>query len=215
LSSFKFTSSFVFSTVILPSILSPCASFLPLHVLPLLVFLLTSIILYYSLPLCIFTRLFCLILLLLPRLRHSFHFFTHSASVFYFPSPPCSAELCCSNWKGWDPRTGSKLSEQISQNWFCKLTDTCFSTRVRYMQNDVSYGKLWRKQESHRICHLPPNAVAQLVEALRYKPEGCGFDSRWGRCFKPSGCPVALGATQPLTGMSARNISWGVKAAGA
>ena len=23
------------------------------------------------------------------------------------------------------------------------------------------------------------NAVAQLVEALRYKPEGCGFDSRW------------------------------------
>jgi hypothetical protein len=23
------------------------------------------------------------------------------------------------------------------------------------------------------------NAVAQLVEALRYKPEGRGFDSRW------------------------------------
>ena len=23
------------------------------------------------------------------------------------------------------------------------------------------------------------HAVAQLVEALRYKPEGCGFDSRW------------------------------------
>ena len=23
-------------------------------------------------------------------------------------------------------------------------------------------------------------AVAQLVEALRYKPEGCGFDSQWG-----------------------------------
>jgi hypothetical protein len=22
-------------------------------------------------------------------------------------------------------------------------------------------------------------AVAQFVEALRYKPEGCGFDSRW------------------------------------
>jgi hypothetical protein len=21
--------------------------------------------------------------------------------------------------------------------------------------------------------------VAQLVEALRYKPEGCGFDSQW------------------------------------
>ena len=23
------------------------------------------------------------------------------------------------------------------------------------------------------------HVVAQLVEALRYKPEGCGFDSRW------------------------------------
>ena len=26
---------------------------------------------------------------------------------------------------------------------------------------------------------LELNAVAQLVEALRYKPEGRGFDSRW------------------------------------
>ena len=25
-------------------------------------------------------------------------------------------------------------------------------------------------------------AVAQLVEALRYKSEGRGFDSRWGHC---------------------------------
>jgi hypothetical protein len=35
---------------------------------------------------------------------------------------------------------------------------------------------------------LPPqlwHAVAQLVEALRYKPEGRGFDSRWffGICY--------------------------------
>jgi len=27
--------------------------------------------------------------------------------------------------------------------------------------------------------HNLGNAVAQLVEALRYKPEGCGFDSRF------------------------------------
>ena len=26
------------------------------------------------------------------------------------------------------------------------------------------------------------NTVAQMVEALRYKPEGRGFDSRRGRC---------------------------------
>jgi hypothetical protein len=39
-------------------------------------------------------------------------------------------------------------------------------------------------------------AVAQLVEALRYKPEGHGFDSRL-RNF--SGRTMALGSTQPLT----------------
>jgi hypothetical protein len=53
--------------------------------------------------------------------------------------------------------------------------------------------------------------VAQLVEALRYKPEGRGSDSR--RChwniFIPSGRTVALGSTQPLTEMNTSNISWG------
>jgi hypothetical protein len=35
----------------------------------------------------------------------------------------------------------------------------------------------------HRILMSPREkgyVVAQSVEALRYKPEGCGFDSRWG-----------------------------------
>jgi len=40
-----------------------------------------------------------------------------------------------------------------------------------------------------------------------YKPEGRGFDSRW--------CPMALGLTQPLTEISTRSISGGVKMAGA
>ena len=56
-------------------------------------------------------------------------------------------------------------------------------------------------------------------EALRYKPEGRGFDSRWCHWnfywHNPSGRTVALGSTQPLTEMSTGNISWGVKAAGA
>jgi hypothetical protein len=30
-----------------------------------------------------------------------------------------------------------------------------------------------------RIRFITGHAVAQLVEALRYKSEGCGFDSRW------------------------------------
>ena len=45
-------------------------------------------------------------------------------------------------------------------------------------------------------------AVAQLVEALRYKPDGRGFDSRW--CHNPSGRTVAMRSTQPLTEISIR-----------
>jgi len=61
-------------------------------------------------------------------------------------------------------------------------------------------------------------AMAQLVEELRYKPEGCGFDSdgvigivHW---HNPSGHTMALGLTQPLTEMSTRMFP-GVMAAGA
>ena len=36
-----------------------------------------------------------------------------------------------------------------------------------------------------------------LVEAIRYKPEGRGFDSL--SCDNPSGRTVALGSTQRLT----------------
>jgi hypothetical protein len=55
----------------------------------------------------------------------------------------------------------------------------------------------------------------QLVEALRYKPEGHGFDSRWchWNWHNPFSRTMALGTTQPLTEMSTRNISWEVKAA--
>ena len=47
------------------------------------------------------------------------------------------------------------------------------------------------------------DSVVQLVEALRYKPEGRGFDSRWYHWIfhghNPSGLSVALGLTQSLT----------------
>jgi hypothetical protein len=49
------------------------------------------------------------------------------------------------------------------------------------------------------------HAVAQLVEALRYKSEGRGFDSRW--CRWNYSLTLALGLTQPLTEMSTRNTS--------
>jgi hypothetical protein len=54
-------------------------------------------------------------------------------------------------------------------------------------------------------------AVAQLVEALRYKSEGRRLDGVTGifHWHNPSGCTMALGLTQPLTDMSTRDISWG------
>jgi hypothetical protein len=51
---------------------------------------------------------------------------------------------------------------------------------------------------------------------LYYKPEGHGFDSRWGhRIFfnwpNPSSRTMLLESTQPLTEMSTRNLPGGVK----
>ena len=67
---------------------------------------------------------------------------------------------------------------------------------------------------SHRPTLLFPvftvqlwgHVVEQLLEALRYKPEGREFDSRWCH-WNPSGRTMALGSTQPLTELCTRNIS--------
>ena len=59
--------------------------------------------------------------------------------------------------------------------------------------------------------------MVQSVEELRYKSEGRGFGSRWDyfHWLNPSGRIFEMGSTQPLTEVSTRDISWGVKAAGA
>ena len=57
-------------------------------------------------------------------------------------------------------------------------------------------------------------AVAQLFETLCYKVAGSIPDGVIGMFHNPSGRTIALGLTQPLTEMSTRNISSGVKAAG-
>jgi len=56
--------------------------------------------------------------------------------------------------------------------------------------------------------------VAQLVEALPYKPgkvAGLNPDGVIGifHLHNPSGRTMALGSTQPVTEMSTRNIFWG------
>jgi hypothetical protein len=56
------------------------------------------------------------------------------------------------------------------------------------------------------------HAVAQMVEALCYKPKGRGFDSRWGRWIfnwpNPSSRTMTLWSTKPLIGMITRNVTW-------
>jgi hypothetical protein len=64
--------------------------------------------------------------------------------------------------------------------WFRKITTNPYLlVHINFECPDDMYPKL-------KICisevifrYLPGHAVAQLVEALRYKPEGRGFDSRW------------------------------------
>jgi hypothetical protein len=61
------------------------------------------------------------------------------------------------------------------------------------------------------------HAVSQFVEALRYKRKVAGSipDGVIGifHLRNRSGRTMALGSTQPLTEISSRIISWGVKAA--
>ena len=54
--------------------------------------------------------------------------------------------------------------------------------------------------------------MTQLVEALQYKPRSIpdGVIEIY-HCHNPSGRTMALGSTQPLTEMSTRDASLGVK----
>jgi hypothetical protein len=63
----------------------------------------------------------------------------------------------------------------------------------------------------HRV--MWGHGVTQLVEALRYKQEGRGIDSRWCHLnfhlHNPSGRTMVLESTQPQSEMSTRNNSSG------
>jgi hypothetical protein len=61
--------------------------------------------------------------------------------------------------------------------------------------------------------------VAQLVEALHYKPEGRGFDFRWCHwvfdCHNPSGSNFGPGVDSASNRNEYQECFLGVKAAGA
>jgi hypothetical protein len=68
----------------------------------------------------------------------------------------------------------------------------------------------WISADTSCFTELPTNYVAQLFEALRFKPEGRGLDSRWGSFvfFIDLILPAAL------LHYGTRDIFWRVKAAG-
>jgi hypothetical protein len=81
--------------------------------------------------------------------------------------------------------------------------------------------KSFRKVGNKKITvNFGGHAVVHLVEALQYKPEVRGFDFRWCHwnfffeIILPAAL-MALGLTQPLIEMRTRNISCGIKVAGA
>jgi hypothetical protein len=109
------------------------------------------------------------------------------------------------------------------------IKDTCAQYMLFYKQYYVQSTKFlprnqntdiltWNKFISYvNYCLESGHAVAQLVEALRYKPEGRVFYSRWCHWnFSLTILPaaLALGLTQPLTEMITRYIFLSVKAAG-
>jgi hypothetical protein len=70
------------------------------------------------------------------------------------------------------------------------------------------FTRLDRRRKYEKSLHYERgHAVAQLVEALRYKSEGRGYDPRWRD--NPSGRTMAMRSTQPPREMSTRNTSWG------
>jgi hypothetical protein len=73
---------------------------------------------------------------------------------------------------------------------------------IQFRSYLISFFHSGKKLQGHLYTGVG-YAVAQLVEALRYKLEGRRFDSRRGR-------NMALRSNQPLTKMSTRDISWRV-----
>jgi hypothetical protein len=66
----------------------------------------------------------------------------------------------------------------------------------RFLINSLLHGTTLKHVSSWKVAGSIPDGVIGIIH-----------------CYNPSGHTVALELTQPLTEMSTRNISWGVKAA--
>ena len=72
--------------------------------------------------------------------------------------------------------------------------------------------KLWEGRKLYSDIRITGRHCATSWKVAGSIPDGATGIFHW---HNPSGRTTALGSTQPLTEMSTRNVSWGVKAAGA
>jgi len=81
-----------------------------------------------------------------------------------------------------------------------------------YLKQLISKGTC-TKEINNNSSRISGHAVAQLVEVLRYKPEGRGFDPDGViltfHSHNPPGRTMVQGSTRHLTEISTRNIYWG------
>ena len=117
-----------------------------------------------------------------------FSYFSHSLISFHVSSFTLN----------WNKCVGNKLAVT-----YCQLsTQTTLLIYFKSLCTSVG-GTWWRSWLRHcatsrKVASSIPNGVIEIFH--------------W---HNPSGLTMALGLTQPLTEMNTRNISWGVKAAGA
>jgi len=109
------------------------------------------------------------------------------------PLPLCQPQM----WNGTGPGPNPSLRGE-------KPATNCLSHRVAWIFS------LFIKETGYAVAQLRHCATSQKVAGSF--PDGITGIFHW---HNPSSRTVALGLTQPLTEMSTRNISWGVKTASA
>jgi len=125
-------------------------------------------------------------------LNFTFHFFRKAVEFFLSHRPHlCLPAYICSllltlvpNYQKLHGDVNDILmflsikTSKLDTTWISQLTETVGIFEVTRAQKWFLITRLWGGfVKSNKVIRR--HAVAQLVEALRYKPEGRGFDFRW------------------------------------
>jgi hypothetical protein len=113
-------------------------------------------------------------------------------------------------WERWRSNSVGKRCHHSACFLLCTLTSHT-STGPTYTETWVPFQCI--TTQTIRLVTYTGHAVAWIFEALCYKPEDRGIESRCHRFFfnlpNPSSRTMLLGFTQPLTEMRTRRYFWG------